>query len=67
MEGQMRRRWSIGVAVAIAVAIAAAVTSGSGRLPAARAEAPVEVTLALQPDGAELNIARGRFVLSIEI
>jgi hypothetical protein len=63
----MRRRWSLGVAVAIAVALAAVMTSGRERLPATRAEAPVEVTLTLQSDGVELNIVRGRFVLSIEI
>ncbi len=65
----MRRgRWSLGVVVAIVVAIAAA-TAGQHphRASTTRAEAPLQVTLALESDGVELRVASEGFALAFRI
>ena len=62
----MRRRWSIGVVVAIAIAIAVGLAGQSRALPVLRTDVPVELTLALEPDGVSLRISRDALDVTFE-
>lgn len=63
----MKRRWSIGVVVAIAVAVSVALASGMHATAPRRAASPVQVTLALQPDGLALRVAAGSVSVTFEM
>jgi hypothetical protein len=55
------------VVVAIAVAISAALASGEGIAPHQQTASPVQVTLALQPDGMALRVAAGSVSVTFEM
>jgi hypothetical protein len=61
----MRGRFSVGVVVAIVVAIWAATNSGARSAPVQHAGAPVEVTLALQPEGPSLRISHDALAVTL--
>ncbi len=62
----MKGRWSFGVIVAIVAAIAVA-TAGQSRPQTARhAAQPIQVTLALEPDGASLRISHDAVAVTFE-
>ncbi len=61
----MRGRWSFGVVVAIVVAICVATSSDERSAPVRHAGQPVEVTLALEPDGASLRISHDAFAVTL--
>jgi hypothetical protein len=61
----MRGRWSFGVVVAIAIAVCVATSGGAPSSPARHASQPVEVTLALQPEGASLRISHDAFAVTL--
>ena len=62
----MRGRWSFGVVVAIVVAICVATSGNARSAPARHVSAPVQVALALGPDGAALRISRDAFAISLK-
>lgn len=63
------KRWSIGAVVAIAIAVAVSVALASGgQMPALQSAAsPVQVTLAVQPDGLALRVAAGSVSVTFEM
>lgn len=62
----MRGRWSFGVVVAIVIAICVATSGGAQSTLARRAGLPVQVTLALQPDGASLRITHDALAVTLK-
>ncbi|OQW56467.1 MAG: hypothetical protein A4S17_13790 [Proteobacteria bacterium HN_bin10] len=62
----MHRRWNLGVLAAIAVAVAVALAAGppSG---APRAQAPTEVTFAVEADGLALHVTRGDVAVTLKL
>ena len=60
------RRWSFSVLVAIVAAVAVATGSQHLAAPARHAPAPVQVTLALQSDGASLRITHDALVVTLK-
>lgn len=61
----MRGRWSFGVVVAIVVAICVATSTGARSAPVRHAGQPVELTLALEPDGVSLRISHDGLAVTL--
>ena len=61
-----RARWSVGAVVAIAVAVSVALASENHAPPPQHAASPVQVTLAIQPDGLALRVAAGSVSVTFE-
>lgn len=62
-----RARWSFGAVVAIAVAVSVALASENHAAAPQHAESPVQVTLAIQPDGLALRVAAGSVSVTFEM